>query len=71
MAATMYTKRNFFTKQELRDAVTAGNPPVELQADFELADGTYTVRGPHGNQPAASWYASVTVRDGVVIEVLR
>lgn len=68
---SLQTERNFFSKQELRDAVISGDPPVKVQATSTLNDGIYVVRGPHGNEPSNSWYATVAVQDCVVIKVLR
>jgi hypothetical protein len=72
--STLRTEQNFFTKQELRDAVTAnqtGSPPVKVSYEGSLSDGIYTVRGPHGNEPVNSWYTTVQVVNCYITKVLR
>jgi len=72
----MYTTKNFKTKKALREAVKAGETvrifqpggffdPPEAASDFT---GTASVEGPHYPQPH-TWYATVTVVDGVVTKV--
>lgn len=72
----MYSEINFKTKKAFKEAVEAGqkirmyqpggmfNPP-EAQADYS---GKACVEGPHYPQ-AHTWYASVEVKNGIVIKV--
>jgi len=72
----MYTDTNFKTKKALKEAVARGEKvtiyqpggmfdPPENKPDFS---GTAFCEGPHF--PAAhSWYATVEMRDGVVVKV--
>lgn len=66
----MYTVTNYKTKKALKEAVTNGDE-VRLFAPGYGApktNGTEYVEGPHA--PAMhAWYASVTMRDGIVIKV--
>jgi hypothetical protein len=72
----VYTTKNFATKKQLKEAVTAGelvtiyqpgglfNPPE--------ASSTYTgvayLEGPHYPEPHR-WYAEATLKDGIVVKV--
>lgn len=67
----MYTETNFKTKKAFKDAVQKGEQ-VRLYSPGGIGtpkeNGTEAVEGPH--YPAAhTWYASVTVKDGVVVSV--
>jgi len=66
----MYTDTNFKTKKALKEAVAAGKE-VRLFAPGLGApkeNGTDFVEGPH--YPAAhTWYAEVTMKDGIVVRV--
>lgn len=66
----MYTNINFKTKKQFKAAVAAGRC-VTLYAPGigePKRDGTEFVEGPH--YPARhTWYAQVTMKDGVVIRV--
>jgi hypothetical protein len=65
-----YTARNFKTKKALKEAVAAGEP-VEIYEPGGWPvkrDGTVYLEGPHAPQPH-SWYATATVKDGVVVKV--
>jgi hypothetical protein len=72
----MYTVTNFKTKKALKDAVAAGKAVRVFQPnDFfgntdRIAVGEHTIalEGPHYPEPHR-WYASATVRDGVVVKV--
>lgn len=66
----MYTDRNFKTKKEFKQAVAAGNE-VRLYAPGlgqPVENGREFVEGPHYPE-AHRWYASVEVKDGVVVSV--
>jgi hypothetical protein len=60
-----YTDRNFSTKKALREAVAAGDVSVFQPGPFgpEVKDGPAAIEGPHGYH---RWYASVTVKGGVI-----
>lgn len=66
----MYTDQNFKTKKAFREAVERGES-VSLYAPglgSPKRDGRETVEGPH--YPAAhTWYASVVMKDGLVVSV--
>ena len=66
----MYTITNFKTKKALKDAVAAGQS-VRLFAPglgTPVTNGTEYVEGPHYPKPH-SWYATVTMKDGIVTAV--
>lgn len=65
-----YSTKNFKTKKELKEAVLKGEkinifapglgePPV---------NGVTAIGGPHYPKPH-TWYAEVTMRDGVIVKV--
>lgn len=64
-----YTDFNFKTKKALKEAVAAGQVVTVFQpGPFgpDVRDGSVALEGPH--YPAMhTWYASVTVKDGVVV----
>ena len=80
----MYTDKNFPTKKALKEQVAAYNAAVaegdtEKAAKLEVTiyapgmgspkyNGTDFVEGPHYPKPH-SWYAEVTMKDGVVVKV--
>lgn len=69
----MYTDRNFKTKKALKEAVAAGQQitvyqPNDMFGKPAPTEGTVCVEGPHYPQPH-SWYASVTLKGGVVVKV--
>jgi hypothetical protein len=67
----MYTSRNFKTKKALKEAVGAGERiTVYEPGPFknEQRDGRCLVEGPHFPQPH-KWYASVELKDGIVVKV--
>lgn len=66
----MYTVQNFKTKKALKEAVAKGER-VRLYAPglgTPKQNGTEFVEGPHYPAPH-SWYASVTMKDGLVVGV--
>ena len=65
----MYTSTNFKTKKALKEAVAAGKPVTLFAPGIGSPpeNGTCAVEGPH--YVAHSWYAKVTVKDGIVIKV--
>lgn len=65
-----YTTKNYKTKKQLKDDVAAGKP-VHIYAPGlgnPPENGTTAVGGPHYPQPH-TWYAEVTVQNGLVIKV--
>lgn len=66
----MYTTTDFKSKKAFKDAVAKGDK-IRLYAPGLGApkdNGTETVEGPHYPKPH-TWYAQVTVVDGVVTKV--
>lgn len=65
-----YTSTNFKTKKELKDALAAGKRvTIWSPSPFPVPqDGSVGLEGPHYPKPH-KWYASATVKDGVVIKV--
>ncbi len=62
----MYTDINYKHKKDMIAAVKAGQTvTVHQPGPFgpQVADGSGCVEGPHGYH---KWYASVTVKDGVI-----
>lgn len=69
----MYTTVNFPTKKALKDAVAAGKrigvyQPNDMFGSGDKGTHTVAVEGPHYPKPH-SWYATVTVVDGVITKV--
>lgn len=68
----MYANVNFKTKKAFREAVAAGQRITVYQVGpfggSEPTDGKVCVEGPHYPRPH-TWYASVTLKDGVVVAV--
>jgi hypothetical protein len=78
----MYTEKNFKSKKELKDAIAKYHASGETHAPLQalavrifapglgktVENGTESVCGPHYPAPH-KWYASVTVKDGIVIKV--
>jgi hypothetical protein len=65
----MYTVKNFKTKKALKEAVASGVQVETYQPGgmFEAKrDGNISLEGPHYPAPH-SWYASATIKDGVII----
>lgn len=66
-----YVYPNFKSKKEFKAAVESGQKLTTYNPSglFPVTqNGTDVVEGPHYPQPHR-WYASVVVRDGVVIKV--
>jgi hypothetical protein len=64
-----YTEENFKTKKALREAVKDGEVRLQPEAIGGLKqNGTAYVEGPHYPAPH-TWYATVELRDGVVVKV--
>lgn len=66
----MYTNVNFKTKKQFKEAVAAGKQ-ITLYAPglgSPKVNGSECVEGPHYPAPH-TWYAEVTMKDGVVIKV--
>lgn len=70
----MYCATNFKTKKALREAVASGETVRCYQpgpfGGNELKDGTIALEGPHFPAPH-TWYASATVKGGVVVALKR
>lgn len=66
----MYADRNFKTKKALKEAVAKGEQVTLFAPGLgsPKRDGTETVCGPHYPAPH-SWYAQVTMKDGIVVKV--
>jgi hypothetical protein len=67
----MYTDKNFKTKKEFKVAVAAGKKITVYNSGGigrVPENGRVSVEGPH--YPAAhTWYASVVLKDGIVVKV--
>lgn len=66
-----YTDPNFKTKKALKEAVASGRHVTVFDPGgmFSVPDnGEISVEGPHYPKPH-SWYARVTLEDGVVTKV--
>ena len=66
----MYTTKNFKSKKALKEAVKNGERVTLFAPGMGTPkeNGTEYVEGPHYPKPH-KWYASVTVKDGIVISV--
>ena len=72
----MYASVNFKTKRAFKEAVAQGKRITIYQPNDIFGNskgsssysGTASVEGPHYPAPH-TWYASVTVQDGVVVKV--
>ena len=66
----MYASTNFKSKKAFKEAVKAGEQVTLFAPGFGTPNqnGTETVCGPHYPKPH-TWYAKVTMKDGVVIKV--
>ncbi len=66
----MYVSPNFKTKKALKEAVAGGQVvSVYSPGPFPCPEnGSIAVEGPHFPEPHR-WYASVTVRNGIVVKV--
>lgn len=68
----MYTNVNFKTKKAFKEAVARGESITVYQpgpfGGNEPTDGTVCVEGPHYPAPH-TWYATATLKNGVVVKV--
>ena len=66
----MYTEKNYRTKKALKDDLQAGKEiRCYSPGPFPCpSDGKVCLEGPHYPEPHR-WYASATVKNGVVIKV--
>lgn len=67
----MYTEINFKTKKAMKDAFKEGKVlRVYQPGPFGSAvqDGSGCIEGPHYPAPH-SWYASVEIKDGVIVKI--
>jgi hypothetical protein len=66
----MYTVTDFKTKKALKEAVAAGEKVTIFAPGLGTpkTDGTEFLEGPHYPKPH-TWYAQVTMKDGVVAKV--
>ena len=68
----MYTDKNYRTKKALKEAVKNGDQVTVYQpgpfGGNVPADGRVALEGPHYPEPH-KWYASATLKDGVVVKV--
>jgi hypothetical protein len=66
----MYVSPDFPTKAALKRAVAAGDEVTVFPPGLGKApdNGTVSVEGPHAPKPH-TWYARVTVKDGLVVTV--
>jgi len=68
----MYTDTNFKTKKALKEAVQSGQKVRVYQPGGMFpgeTDGKVTLEGPHYPQPH-TWYASVLIKDSIIVKVL-
>jgi hypothetical protein len=66
----MYTVKNFRTKKALKEAVAEGDEVDTYQPGGLFPakmDGRVYLEGPHYPEPHR-WYASATVKDGIVVQ---
>ena len=68
----MYTRKNFRTKKELKEAVAKGDIVTYFQpgpfGGNEPTDGAVYCEGPRYPE-AHKWYASCTVKGGRIVKV--
>lgn len=66
----MYTTTNYPSKKKFKEAVKNGERVTLFSPGFgtPARDGKEFVEGPHYPKPH-SWYAEVTMQDGVVVKV--
>ncbi len=68
----MYTRRNFKTKKELREAVKAGEQIEVYQPGGMFparTNGQIGLEGPHYPEPH-KWYASAEIENSVIVKIL-
>jgi hypothetical protein len=66
-----YTVRDFATKKALKAALANGERVEVFQPGVQataVRDGTAYLEGPHYPKPH-TWYASATVKGGVILKV--
>jgi hypothetical protein len=67
-----YTRKNFKTKKELKQAVASGEEVKCFQPglgpDLDSYTGSITLEGPHYPQPH-KWYASAKLVERIIKEV--
>lgn len=70
MKGMFYTSRNFTTKKSLKEAVAKGDEVTIYAPGLGTPpeNGTTAVGGPHYPRPH-TWYAEVTLKDGVIVKV--
>lgn len=66
----MYCDTNFKTKKALKEAVASGKEvTIYSPGPFPApTNGETSVEGPHYPKPH-TWYARVTLKDGVIVKV--
>lgn len=66
----MYATKNFATKKALKEAVASGEKvTIFSPGNFPAKqNGSESLEGPHYPKPH-TWYATVVLKDGVVISV--
>ena len=68
----MYASKNFTTKKALKAAIAAGDEITVFQpgpfGGTPPKDGKVTLEGPHYPAPH-SWYATATLKNGVIVKV--
>jgi len=65
----MYTDINFKSKKALKEAVASGKQVSTYQPGGMFPatrDGAVALEGPHYPEPHR-WYASATVKDGIIV----
>jgi len=68
----MYAEGNPKTKKALKEAIAAGKEIGAFQPGGiwpAKTDGKATIEGPHYPKPHR-WYASVLLKDGIIVKVL-
>lgn len=71
----MYTTFNYRTKKALKEAVSAGIVVPVFQPNADVTgfpvptQGRVSIEGPHYPEPHR-WYASVEIKDGVIVKVI-
>ena len=68
----MYTRKNYKTKKELKEAFKHGAqiPVYQPGGIFpDTKDGEVTIEGPHYPEPHR-WYARVKIEDGIIVRII-
>jgi len=66
-----YTNKNYKTKKQMKEDFKNGIQIPVYQPGFfgpDIQDGLCAIEGPHYPAPH-TWYASVEVKDGVIIKI--